>query len=151
MQLESSDMDLRLEVATEQHRKFFWEQYADSMRVHIDKIWGWDSEWQKNDFQIRWLSCENQLIVQGETPIGYFQTHIQPDSLYLIMFIVLPKQRNKGVGKEALRILRANCDKPLIRMRVFESNQKALNFYIRLGFELIEKEGGFYVLQQAVA
>ncbi|WDE09982.1 GNAT family N-acetyltransferase [Thalassomonas haliotis] len=142
---------MRFEAATAKHKTFFWELYIDAMRAHIEKIWGWDLKWQENDFETRWLSCVNNLLVLDETPVGYIQTQALPDNQYIMMLIIAPEYRGKGVGKAALGRLRANCIKPYLRLRVFESNEKALKFYIRYGYELIEKEESFYVLQQAVA
>ncbi|WDD97868.1 GNAT family N-acetyltransferase [Thalassomonas actiniarum] len=143
-------MNLRFEAATAENKCFFWEHYVAAMQPHIEKIWGWDLQWQQNDFDDRWSSCTNQLLVLEDTPVGYIQSQDLSDSRYIMMFILMPEYRNKGVGKKVLRKLRSDCRKPYIRLRVFESNQQALKFYLDQGYELLEREESFYLLQQAV-
>ncbi|WP_281559981.1 N-acetyltransferase [Thalassomonas sp. RHCl1] len=147
----NANMNLRFEVATVAHKKFFWEHYITAMQPHIEKIWGWDLSWQQNDFDNRWSSCVNHLLVLDDTVVGYIQSQDLPDNQYIMMLIIVPEYRNKGIGQEVLSALRSDCRKPYIRLRVFESNTQALKFYCAHGYELVEREASFYLLQQAVS
>jgi len=134
--------------AHDKDKYFFWKAYKDAMGAHIEQIWGWNEDWQLKDFSTRWQQCDNQLICSGGQPIGYVQTKDSEQEHYLMMFIVLPAFRGAGVGEQVLNMLRKNTNKPQFGLRVFRSNTRALQLYIRLGLSIVTEEDDFYYLQQ---
>lgn len=129
------------------HKHFFWQHYQNAMQPHIEQIWGWDEQWQQQDFESRWQSCENQLIIHNGENIGYIQTQDLADELYIMMLIVLPEYRSMGIGKEAIDLLQQAQSKTL-GLRVFKTNDRGLQFYQSNGFTVSSEEECFFYLHR---
>ncbi|TDF35800.1 N-acetyltransferase [Alteromonadaceae bacterium M269] len=143
-------MNLTLAIATEKDKEFFWKHYRESMRRHIEQIWGWDEQWQSSDFETRWADCKNRIIRDGNTDIGYIQTVDLAEEHYIMMLIILPEFRSKGIGRRLLDEIRSSTQTKCIGLRVFRTNFKALRFYQSQGFRNVTNEDNFYYLKQDV-
>ncbi|MBB3167082.1 GNAT family N-acetyltransferase [Simiduia aestuariiviva] len=95
-------MNLNYVRAENSDKRFFWDNYCQSMQPHIEEIWGWDEEWQLVDFEKRWVDCENSLIRIDEQTVGYMQTQEFADEHYIMMLILLPEYRSAGIGGKIL-------------------------------------------------
>ena len=144
-------MNLTQAKATEQDKGFFWKHYCESMQPHIEQIWGWDEKWQKSDFDMRWLDCKNTLIQLDDVSIGYIQTSELEDEHYIMMLILLPQFRSRGIGRRLLTLIKDSTSKTYLGLRVFKTNKRALDFYHAQGFEEIANEGDFYYLRLALS
>lgn len=84
----------------------------------------------------------NNIILNGETPVGLL-TYWDFDTFYYAEhFAIDPAQRNRGLGRQALTLLCQYLQKPIIlevEMPVEELAQRRINFYQRLGFTLWNK------------
>lgn len=145
-----NNRNLFLKNASNSDKAFFWKHYCDSMRSHIEQIWGWDDEWQQSDFESRWLACDNQLIHFDDKNIGYIQTTHSTDEHYIMMLILLPEYRSKGFGGQLLSQIKASTSSKNIGLRVFKTNLKALAFYQSQEFTQVVNEGDFYYLKLKV-
>ena len=141
-------MIFNLVPAKECDKSFFWDNYCHSMRSHIEEIWGWDESWQKSDFETRWADCDNTLVCMSEQPIGYIQSMDSAEEHYLMMLILLPEYRSKGLGRQLLTQIKRNATLKQVGLRVFRTNLKALSFYESQGFITVANEGDFYYLKQ---
>lgn len=138
---------LTLSSADEKDKPFFWLKYCETMQHHIEKIWGWDENWQTKDFESRWHQCNNKLIKIDELTVGYVQTQQLDEELYITMLIVLPQFRSQGIGQCLLKHISEAKNQNTIGLRVFRTNLNALKFYQNCGFNLVKNEGDFYYLQ----
>ena len=143
-------MIFNLVPATECDKHFFWDNYCHSMRSHIEEMWGWDESWQRADFETRWMECENYLVRINELRIGYIQSVDYDEEHYIMMLILLPEYRSKGIGRQLLAQVKGNATLKYIGLRVFRTNLKALCFYESQGFSRVESEGDFFYLKQKV-
>ncbi|WP_026376400.1 GNAT family N-acetyltransferase [Aestuariibacter salexigens] len=143
-------MDVEFQSATANDKAYFWSLYVKAMRPYIDKIWGWDTTWQEQDFEKRWLDSTNLIIHTEGRPAGFIQTQDHIEFTYVIMFILDTTFRNKGLGASALKLLSEKSVTKPIQLRVFKINRSAFNFYINHGFEVLDLEESFYVLQKKV-
>ncbi|MBA6252070.1 N-acetyltransferase [Colwellia sp. MB3u-55] len=144
-------MNLRTQIAKEHDKKYFFDLYSDSMKTHIETLWGWDQDWQISDSEDRWNLSVNYILFNAEKRIGYFQVTEEKDGAYIMMFIIDEKFRSKGVGSHALTILRKLLLNKSLSLRVFKTNNRALSFYKANGFSIIEQEDKFYIMHQRVA
>lgn len=148
MQLNDSNQQLVLKPATDKDKAFFWQLYCTSMRSHIEQIWGWDEQWQDTDFRVRWLNCDNLLVYYDSDPIGYFQTQSLDDEYYIMMLIIQPEYRSKGIGQQLLQHIKNVSKFKSLGLRVFKTNVDACRFYQREGFIEVAEEEHFYYLRQ---
>lgn len=85
----------------------------------------------------------NNLILDGNTPIGFITYWDFNNFYYVEHFAIDPNQRNGGYGKSVLEHLSENLHRPIVlevEMPVEEMAQRRINFYKRQGFTLWEKE-----------
>ncbi len=143
-------MNLSTKIAKECEKQYFFKQYCDAMKGHIEILWGWDQKWQINDSEERWNSCENYVIHNAGQRIGYFQIIEEKDEAYIMMFIIDKEYRSKGIGSNALAIINRFISNKVLKLRVFKTNQKALFFYEKNDFLISKQENEFYLMQKKV-
>lgn len=118
-----------------------FDMHVEVFREHIDKIWGWDEEWQITNFQKEWGEVVTELIEAGGELLGYIQTRHEPDHIYILNLALYPKHQNQGLGARTMNTLKKRAEAQSLPMElcVFRTNQRAITFYERLGFEIYGK------------
>lgn len=85
----------------------------------------------------------NNILFDGETPIGFI-TYWDFDTFYYFEhFAINPALRNGGYGKKVLNFLCEKLQRPIVlevEAPVEEMAQRRINFYKRHGFLLWKKE-----------
>lgn len=77
------------------------------------------------------------LVLDGHTPVGWYMTATSADAMHLIHLVVQAPHRGQGIGSAVLGQLldaAATAQKPL-RLSVAANNPRALQLYLRLGFQ----------------
>jgi GNAT superfamily N-acetyltransferase len=141
-------MLIQTRVATLQESSLLYGLYVEAMKAHIEQIWGWDEDWQKNDFATALNTISTNVIQFNNELIGYYQLEQAEDHDYLRMFILDKQHRSKGIGSIILqRLLEQSQTKhSTLKLRVFKINTAALRFYQREGWQVIKVEDAFYYL-----
>ena len=111
--------------------------HTELFREHIQKIWGWDDEWQMTNFQKEWKEAVTEVIHEGDDLLGYIQTRPEPGHLYVLNLGLAARVQHQGIGTEVMEILKSRATTQNIPMRlsVFKTNQRVIAFYERLGFK----------------
>jgi len=105
-------------------------------RPHIEQIWGWLEDWQRENFLAAWKECETRVIESHGEIVGYVQTLQYTDHILLKNIGLAPSHQSKGIGfllMEGLQAEAAALGLPL-RLSVFTTNPRAQRFYERAGF-----------------
>jgi ribosomal protein S18 acetylase RimI-like enzyme len=124
--------------ATKQDEAVIFDLYGCVMKEYITEIWGWDQEWQENDFK-KHFNPENITVVREEKKaIGYSQIEDQGDQLYIRMLLLLPNHQRKGIGSHILNAVidKAKTQYKGIALQVFKVNEQAKRFYEHHGFHV---------------
>ena len=119
------------------------------MREFIIDIWGWEEDWQVNDFNSNYLP-ENIIIVKNNHDIvGYCQFEEKSNYFFIRMLVVLPGHQSKGIGKRLLLLLKEKSDENSkhIQLNVFKINNKAKMFYIKQGLKVIRETDIGYIME----
>lgn len=85
----------------------------------------------------------NNIIFDGEMPIGFITYWDFDHFYYFEHFAIDPTLRNGGYGKKALNFLCEQLQRPIVlevEAPIEEMAQRRINFYKRHGFILWEKE-----------
>lgn len=127
---------------------WLYQLYCATMRVHIEKTWGWDEQFQRNGF-IKHLSPEKFkiVVVKGNDAGAYLVTE-EEDHFWLEMLLISPTNQNQGIGIRIINRLKnesRKSHKPL-KLSVIKVNP-AKQFYLRLGFEVYEQDDAFYKME----
>lgn len=86
-----------------------------------------------------------QLIIVEETIVGSFLLE-EKEEFYFLDEIYLEKDyRNKGIGKSILKKIISSHD--TIYLWVYQSNQKAISLYKKLGFQVVDKTATRFYMQ----
>ena len=54
------------------------------MRDVIEKTWGWDEAWQRNDFETRFKECLVSIIEADGRDVGSLWLRSRPELLYIV-------------------------------------------------------------------
>ena len=108
-------------------------------RSHIDELWGWDEDWQHENFASECTAAQTSVVEINGGVAGYIQTLEREDEIYVQNIAISANAQGKGIGTMLLKSLqsRAEALKVPIPLEVFRSNKPAQRFYERLGFDSV--------------
>jgi len=87
------------------------------------------------------------VLVDGE-PAGRLYLDRRDDEIRLIDIALLPEHRGRGIGGRIMREILAEGEEKELLVRIHvEHNNPALRLYKRLGFEKIEEQGVYYLME----
>lgn len=131
------------------HQDYIWKTYVNAMKPHIEKIWGWDLIWQKDDFAKTLDKYTTAIILLDKKQIGYAQYIQESEYLYINMIILQSDYQSQGIGAKLLKVIGSiESDLP-IKLKCFRVNDAAYNFYLNNGFEVIKTDNEFFTLTNA--
>lgn len=88
------------------------------------------------------------LLLEDGIPIGRLYLDVRADEHRLIDIALLPEHRGKGIGGRLMRDVLDEAAKhgKIVRIHV-ETNNPAMHLYDRLGFEKIEEQGPYWLME----
>jgi len=82
---------------------WLYELYCLTLRPAIELTWGWDNDFQFNQFSEH-LKPENfEILLIGDKPIGGFYVVENDDHFWLEMLLIHPSHQGKGIGKQVIQ------------------------------------------------
>lgn len=136
---------MKLIPASLSDRDTLFALHVELFRRHIEQIWGWDDDWQLANFKKEWAEVRTEILIHEGELLGYIQTRHETDHIYVLNLALYPRFQSRGVGSMAMELMkqRAKFEKLPIKLNVFRTNQRVIEFYKRLGFEVeMETETG---------
>lgn len=108
------------------------EEYEDLDSIDLPKI----KSWIHKNIQTTLPHC-HRILLDGDMA-GYFSLVPGETRNELDSFFLFPKYQNKGVGTQILRECQSFSEKPIF-LYVFRCNEKAISFYKRSGFRILQE------------
>ena len=144
-------MHIALRHACDLDQSTLYEQYKNAMRGHIERIWGWNDEWQRNDFEKSLASCDTQVIEMNSAISGYIQTESRERDLYIRMMILDQNYRSRGIGKTLINrlALKAIESGGKLQLKVFKVNDRAIKFYKSNGCSIASEDSVWYTMERS--
>lgn len=142
-------MDYIVREARTEDKKEIYELFTASIYPYVEEIWGWDEEFQKNDFADSFASIEQYKVIEVEGRFaGFIQINEEGNVLNLAEIHLLPEMQGKGIGGSIIQsVINAASDRKMeAQIGVFKRNQRAYELYQRLGFEKICETDTHYIL-----
>ncbi len=147
-----------LRPSTPEDRELLYRIYASTRAGEMAAV-PW-SEQQKTDFLRFQFEAQDSyyrehfpqaaydLIVLDGEPIGRLYIDRREDEIRLIDVALLPERRGGGLGGAIMRDVLAEgaAAGKLVRIHV-ESNNPAMRLYRRLGFEKVEEQGVYHLME----
>ncbi|MCA9733421.1 MAG: GNAT family N-acetyltransferase [Deferribacteres bacterium] len=139
---------------------FLFKIYASTREEELAAV-PWTSE-QKHEFlrqqfkaqhdhyQKHFSDAQFMLILANDEPIGRLYRDDRENEIRLIDIALLPAFRGQGIGEKMLRDILAEGKRRDVLVRIHvEQNNPALRLYSRLGFQAIEEQGIYYLMEWA--
>lgn len=136
--------------ATPDDRDLIYTLKAESIRLYVEQIWGWDENFQKDDFESDFAVIKRFSVIEINGKfIGFVQCIFEPPYLNVAEIHLLSEYRGKGIGSDILRCLQNDCinQNRKIRIGCFKENYRAKVLYQRLGFIQTEETNTHYILE----
>jgi ribosomal protein S18 acetylase RimI-like enzyme len=134
--------------AEQTERDAIFNLYYLVMRGYISEIWGWDEQWQENDFSTHFDLQGITLVCKEHELVGYSQVENRGGQLFIRMIVVHPHHQRKGIGSKLLESAIASGKKQSksIGLEVFKINDDAKKFYERYGFNVESETTSSFVM-----
>jgi len=118
------------------------------MRDYISEIWGWDDQWQENDFFSHFEPDDITLVLKEQGLAGYSHVENRGGQMFIRMIVVHPNHQRKGIGSKLLEsvIAAGKVQSKSIGLEVFKINHEAKKFYERYGFNVEDETSSSYVM-----
>ncbi len=147
-----------LRPITDEDHPLLLEIYASTRELELAAV-PWSAQ-EKADFlqfqfdaqhkyyQEQFPRAAFDLILKDGVPIGRLYIDRRDDEIRLIDIALLPKHRGGGLGGAIMRDILAEGQESgkLVRIHV-EHNNPAMRLYLRLGFEKIEEQGVYHLME----
>ena len=139
---------MEIVLAREEHKKKIWNLFVNTMKPYVENIWGWEIDWQINNFQSSYKTLNTSRLRINGFDIGYIQYELRENATHLKMLIIAPEHQNKNLGSRVLDLVQNfQIGKPL-ELRCFKINTRAIKFYLSESFEQIAEEDNFIVFHR---
>lgn len=123
---------------------------VETVRPYVEKIWGWDENFQQNDFAWDFAVIKHFSVIEiAGKFIGFVQCCFESPYLELNEIHLLSEYRGKGIGSDILRCIQNDCmiQNRKIRIGCFKENYRAKALYQKLGFIQTEETDTHYILE----
>lgn len=110
----------------------YQEELSNTFNIDIEK------DLLNNPFSHYLIYLDNNKI------LGYLNYYLIYDRVEIANFLVLKEHRNNGIGSKLLDYLINNVDYSNITLEVRETNNPAINLYLKKGFNKVAKRKGYY-------
>lgn len=127
---------MNMRPATAGDQPVLFEVHRSVFRSHIEKLWGWDEVWQRENFASEFASATTSVIEEDGRIAGYIQVMEKHDRIYVQNVAISEAFQGKGIGTQLLEGLQSNAAarKVPLQLSVFRTNTPAQRLYERLGF-----------------
>ena len=140
-----------LRKARSQDSEFAYNVKKTAFMEYVEQVFGWEENAQRELHERRFASQEFRIIRYNSVDIGIVAYEVQTDCLKLNQLFLLPEYQERGIGEECMKhvMRKARMLNIPIRLRVLKVNQRANEFYQRLGF-VYASESDIHVMLEKV-
>lgn len=142
-------MEYCLKDCKETDRNFIYNVKKESIYDYVQRIWGWNEEYQIKDFETDFIFKNFKIIVLDNIYIGFVQINEDMSNVNITEIHIIHKYQGKGIGGNIISniIKRAIKDNKTVSIGCFIDNTRARQLYERLGFKVISITDAHYEMK----
>jgi len=142
-------MNYSLKQANKNNLEFIFNLKKSTLKAHIEKIWGWDDEYQRQVLSTEFIEENNYMIYSDGVIIGVLEINETIDEFHIVELEIVPEYQRKGIGSAILQdiILRMNEKGKKIKLGCFTINTEALKLYEKNGFRKCDETSTHTLLE----
>ena len=92
---------------------------------------------------------ERKILEINKKPIGFYQIKQNGDELEIKGLFLIDKYRNKGIGKYLMEEFEKTKGIKIFVLKVWDNN-KAVEFYKKLGYKIIEEKDHKFLMKKII-
>ncbi|MFT3947844.1 MAG: GNAT family N-acetyltransferase [Agriterribacter sp.] len=119
-----------------------------SIKHLVEKIWGWDNNFQIDYHRKSFVPNKTQIIIYGSSEVGFFVVNEYPGKVFIENILIDPAFQGKGIGTKVLTDIMTGAANKKVELQVFKINNRAKQLYDRLGFETYEQTNLHYKMRK---
>ncbi|HEX8288775.1 MAG TPA: GNAT family N-acetyltransferase [Pyrinomonadaceae bacterium] len=139
-------MKINFRAIVKEDYDFLWQLHNAALREYVEKTWGWNEDWQKQNFAANFNPGDGVIIVYENEDVGFLWKIEKGNEILLASIRILPEYQNKGIGTKIIKDLLASSNKN-VRLQVLKVNP-ARNLYARLGFVIKDETDTHFVMER---
>ena len=140
-------MQIALRPASAQDFEYCKRLYFAGMKKIIEELQlNWAA--QAVSFREQWALSQVRIITVDSSDVGWLQSAMQDDGLFVAQIFVDGPFRRKGIGTEVMHCLIGEAARlnQAVRLAVVKTNP-ALRLYQRLGFQTTHEDDGKFSMK----
>ena len=145
----TSQQAISFRSATRQDYDFAWRLYSTTIRDITEALIGWNEIKQSASFADQWRPEEVRVIVADGIDIGWLQTALVSDTVFLKQLYIDPSCQRMGIGTWVMGIVIAEASKKHMPVALaVMKNNPAQRLYNRLGFLITHTDRYKFYMQR---
>jgi ribosomal protein S18 acetylase RimI-like enzyme len=143
------EMKYYLRNITEKDKNFIYSTKKSSIYDYVQKIWGWDEEYQIKDFESNFILENFRIILVEGKDIGFVQIIEKSLNINITEIHIISEYQGYGIGSSIVNriIEQASNNMKTVTIGCFIDNFRAKDLYERLGFEVIKVTDTHYEMK----
>ena len=131
-------MEYCLKNCKETDRHLIYNMKKESIYDYVQRIWGWNEEYQIKDFETDFILENFKIIVVDNKYIGFVQIKEDMSNVNITEIHIIHEYQGNGIGGNIISniIKQAIKDNKIVSIGCFIDNTRAKQLYERLGFKI---------------
>jgi ribosomal protein S18 acetylase RimI-like enzyme len=153
MALTGDEMEIALADVPDSEFEQCFAAVKQGIFPYVEAVFGWDDDFQRerlsSEYQPQWFSW----ILQGGERVGLLCCKPYDDALHIHLLIIFPQYQGRQLGSAVMDRLYREAEregKSRVTLSSFTDNQRAVRFYLRLGYKVVEGDEVFVSLSRSV-
>ena len=141
---------LKVRKAQATDSEFVFAVKEAAFREYVEQIWGWDDIYQRDLHNRRFASQDLRIIQFHGTDVGFLSTSNTSDTFKVDQLYILPEYQGRGIGAACMRriIDDASLEQKSVTLQVLKINVRAIAFYQRLGFTIVDENSTHFQMKR---
>lgn len=153
MNCTGDEMDIELVDVPQSEFEGVFAVVKQGIYPYVEAVFGWDDEFQRerlaSAYQPQWFSW----IQQDGERVGLLCSKPYDDGLHVHLLIIFPRYQGRKLGTTVMDRLHREArseGRCRVTLSSFSCNQRALRFYERLGYKVVEGDQDFISLSRSL-